>query len=98
MCMGQQQRKVERLVFEFRQQRAPKGSQSRPGVENDDVIAGPDFHAGRVASKMHRLRSRRRDRAAHAPEFYISGVVDGTILIQPLGKTNCKTLPVPEIP
>ena len=75
----QQQRQAQRLILEFRQQRAAQRAQPRTRIKDDDVVARTHFDAGRVAAVAHRGRSRRGDRAAHAPKFYAGGGFDGTI-------------------
>jgi hypothetical protein len=39
MRVRHQQREVQRLVFEFRQQRAAQAAQTRARVEDDDFVA-----------------------------------------------------------
>ncbi len=90
MRMGQEHRQIQRLPLELRQQRAAQRPQSGPGVEKDDFSADADFDAGRVAAIAHSRRPRRRNRAAHAPEFYASGGFDGLILARSVKKTNRK--------
>ena len=90
MRVGQQHGQIQRPVLEFRQQRTAQRPQSRAGVEEDDFSAHADFDAGRVAAIAHGGRPRRRNRAAHAPEFYASGDFDGLTLTRVVKKTNRK--------
>ncbi len=55
------------------------------------MTVAADFHAGGIAAKANRLRSRCRNRAAHAPEFHTSGGINESILAQMLEKTNYNT-------
>jgi hypothetical protein len=91
--MGQQHGQIQRPVLEFRQQRTAQRPQSRAGVEEDDFSAHADFDAGRVAAIAHGGRPRRRNRAAHAPEFHISGGFDAKNLTRVWQKTNRKNQP-----
>ena len=90
MRVRQQHRQIQRLILEFRQQRTAQRPQPRAGVEEDDFSAGAHFDARRIAAIAHGCRSRRRNRAAHAPEFHISGSFDAKNLTRVWQKTNCK--------
>ena len=93
MRVRDEQRDVQRLVFEFRQQREAERAQTRARVENDDFTAAADFDAGSVAAVAHGGRPRRRNRTAHAPELYASASFDEATLARLWRKTNGKTLP-----
>jgi len=91
MRVGEEQGQVERLVLEFGQQGLTERPQTRAGVEDDDFVTAADFHAGSIAAKANCLRSRCRNRAAHAPEFHACGGINETILAQAPPKRKRKT-------
>ena len=80
--MGEQQRELERLIFEFRQQGLAERAQTRARVEDDDFAAASDFDTGSVAANAYCFRSRCRNRTAHTPEFHARGGINETILPQ----------------
>ena len=93
MRVREQHRQLQRPILEFRHQRPAQRPQPRAGVEEDDFSTGTDFDARRIPAIAHGRRSRRRNRAAHAPEFNISGGFDAKNLTRVWQKTNCKKQP-----
>ena len=90
MRVREEQRQVQRLFFEFLEQRLSQRPQTGAGIEDDNVIAVADFDAGGVAAIALGRRPGRGDGAAYTPEFYASASVDGTILARLERKTNRK--------
>jgi hypothetical protein len=78
--VGEEQREIERMTFEFLEQGLAQFSQAGAGIKDDEVVAVADFDAGGVAAIAHGARSGRGDGTADAPEFYASASIDGHIL------------------
>jgi len=77
MRMRNEQGKIERLALEFIKERLAKLAQAGAGIEDDDVITAANFYAGGIAAVAHSARSRRGNRAAHAPKLDLSSDFDG---------------------
>ena len=45
VCVGQEQREVQRLVFEFVEQRLSEPAQTGAGIQDDDLVAVAHFDA-----------------------------------------------------
>ena len=88
--VGEEQREIERMTFEFLEQGFAQFPQAGTGVQDDEVAAVTDFDAGGIAAIAHGARAGRGDGTADAPEFYASASVDGHILAGPRRNTNWK--------
>ena len=90
MRVRQEQREVERPTLEFGEKRLTELAQAGAGVEDDDVTATADFHAGGVAAVAHGGRPRRGNGSANPPEFDVRAGLDVSNLMQTRKKTILK--------
>jgi hypothetical protein len=90
MRVRNEQREIERLVFEFGEQRLSQQAQSGAGIEDDNVITNPDFHASGIATVTHGTAARCGNGAANAPELYGGATIDATTLTYPPAKIKFK--------
>ena len=86
--MGDEQRDAEWLVFEFREQRLAKQSQTGAGIQNDNVFPGANFHAGGISSVTHGTTAGRGYGAADSPKLDGGTTFDGKNLAHALTNTN----------
>src|SRR2546422_6007524 len=66
--MGNDQCQVERLAPELRAKRFAERADAGAGVENDEFAVPAKLDARGIAAIANGVRSRGRNRAAHAPE------------------------------
>src|SRR2546428_471265 len=53
MRVREKQREIQRTIFKFLEKRATKRAQTGAGIQNDDLIATTNFHAGSIAAVTH---------------------------------------------
>ena len=75
----QEQGEIERLGFEFREQRLAEVAQAGAGVEDDDVRAGTKFDTTGVPAITNGTHARRRNRPPDSPEPDLGCFLDGEL-------------------
>ena len=76
MRVRNKQGEIERPALEFIEERSAKLAQAGAGIKDDDVRAAANLDAGGVAAVTHGARSRRGNRAAHAPKLDVRSEFD----------------------